>query len=204
MTPTDLRSILVDRSRTLVAEARHYIDASMTYARSSTEQLADTLEGLGTPIRTLQHASTKFTVVSQRYFEELLHVQAAAVRAALEDGAARLRIVAQAEDLRTLVRDQIERLPASRARISADLRHAAQATGKAGRELRDLAGDTYGRLAAGEVPQQKARAKRAKPTPAKRAAAASKTSTRQGRSTKARPAQRKAHTKRTGGARKRA
>jgi len=201
MTPTDLRSILADRSRTLVAGARHYIDTSMTYARSSTEQLADRLEGLGTPIRTLQHASAKFTVVSQRYFEELLDVQAAAVRAALEDGAARLRIVAQAEDLRTLVRDQIERLPASRARISADLRHAAQATGKAGRELRDLAGDTYGRLTAGEVPQQKARAK---PTSGKRSTAASKTSNHQGRSTKARPAQRKARTKRTGGARKRA
>jgi hypothetical protein len=152
MTQTDIRETLIDRSRTLVSQARSYVDASLAYARESTEQLADAIEHLDGPVKTLRTAGTRLTVLSQRYAEELLTVQAAFIESALEDSAARLRLVAKADDLRSLVRSQVDRLPKSRARVSADWRRATTATSKVGRELRELAGETYGHLVEGTTP----------------------------------------------------
>jgi phasin family protein len=152
MTQTDIRETLIDRSRTLMTQARSYVDASIAYARESTVQLADAIENLDGPVKTLRTAGTRLTLLSQRYAEELLTVQAAMIESALEDSAARLRMVAKAEDLRSLLRDQVEQLPKSRARVSADWRRATAATSKVGRELRELAGETYGHLSEGTTP----------------------------------------------------
>ncbi|HSN70421.1 MAG TPA: phasin family protein [Steroidobacteraceae bacterium] len=167
MTQIEIREALMDRSRALAEQARGYVGASIALARESTEQLADALESLDAPVATLRDAGTRLTVLSQRFAAELLTAQASAVETALADSAARLRLAAKAEDLRSLLREQVDRLPASRERLSGDLRHAAAATTRAGRELRELATETYSDLLAGNTKPRAKRTARGQKRPAR-------------------------------------
>jgi hypothetical protein len=180
---------LIQRTRGFASQARSYADTTAEAARESAVRLATMIEGLEAPVRTLSTAGTGATAVSQRFVADLLAVQAETVEAALEDGAARLRMAASAPGFRSIVKKQVEELPASGKRIKSNLRKAADATARAGRDLRALATSTYGDLIAqtkgaanASVKRRKSPARKAKaPSAARKTTRTTKAKTTRGR-----------------------
>jgi Phasin protein len=146
MVTTEYTRSLVTKGRDVAEQARAYLDSSMSYARQSTENLAGFIESLETPVKTLADAGTRLAALSQRFAERMVTVNAKVVGNVLAESAGRLRTAAKANDLKSLVRGQMKRVPASRERLAHEWRDAAQATTDAGRELKALAGNTYKQL----------------------------------------------------------
>jgi hypothetical protein len=73
-------------------------------------------------------------------------MQSGALTAAIAEFAVRLERAARASNVVGLVRDQVELLPATRARVAGDAGRVLQIVTSAGREIRDLATETFERV----------------------------------------------------------
>jgi hypothetical protein len=85
---------------------------------------------------------------------------------AISDAALRLERASRADNILELVREQIEMIPATRARIVEDAQRAAEIFKHAGRDLRGVASNLYERVletAEEKVPEVKVKVVKRKP-----------------------------------------
>lgn len=128
-------------------------------ARRGASRAADTAEAVRAPLAALGQALQDLNALSARYAGRMLEQNAAASQAALADAARRLRQLARSPDLVSAWQQQQQSLPALRDRFGTDLRATLNIVAEGGRELADLALETYEWLAKPAKPLPKARAK---------------------------------------------
>ena len=144
---------------------------SVETVREAVVGSAENLKALKSPVRTLARSGVKVTAVSQNAVASLIELQSDMLTSALSDAALRLERASRADNILELVREQIEMIPATRARIVEDAQRAALIIKHAGRDLRGVASSLYERVvetAEEKIPEVKVKV--AKRKPAKRAA----------------------------------
>ena len=105
------------------------------------------MKALQEPLRTVTHSGVKLTNVSHAALLDLMALQLEVVTAALSDAAAQLERVAQSDNVSDLVRGQADELRATRARVVDDVKRAVSIVRDAGRGVRDVATETYAKVA---------------------------------------------------------
>ena len=91
----------------------------------------------------IARSGVKLTAVSQTAVASLIELQSDMLTSALSDAALRLERASRADNVVDLVRDQIEMIPATRARIVEDAQRAVTIFKAAGRDLRGVATNVY-------------------------------------------------------------
>jgi phasin family protein len=114
----------------------------------------------------------KLTNVSHEAVLSLMALQLEVVTSALSDAAAQLERVAQSDNVRDLVSGQADQLRAVRERVVGDVSRAVWIVREAGRGAREVATETYAKVA------RPAKRAAARPAAKKRAVRKSKTKTR--------------------------
>jgi len=128
---------------------------------------AEGLKSLKSPVRTLARSGVKITTVSQTAVVNLIELHSDVLTSAISDAALRLERASRADNIVELVREQLEMIPATRARIVEDAQRAALIFKHAGRDLRGVATHIYERVV--ETGEEKAPAVRTAKRKAKRA-----------------------------------
>jgi hypothetical protein len=149
-----------------VSRIRH---ETLRSARVAAHGGAESLKALRTPVRTVARGGIRLCTVSQTAVQDLIELQSAAVTAALNELALRLERAARATDVVELVRDQVEMMPATRARIASDAGRVLGIFTSAGRGIRDVAAQTYERVTDTTEKTRPTRSHRARPKKARRA-----------------------------------
>ena len=140
-----------DTLSTLTRTLRHGVAACVSLtgraAKRSASLAAQGVESAEGRIPTLTAAGRRLTEISHRCADQLLAQGLAGIKGALTDGAARLRMVAQASDLVSLYQGQRATLPASRERIAQELQATWRIVALTTQELAQLARTARGDLA---------------------------------------------------------
>jgi hypothetical protein len=118
-------------------------------ARSGAGSAAKRLEAADVPLEALADAARQLSALSQHYFVRMMDQSVINMRGLITEGAQRLRRAAQAHDVSSLYREQIERWPESRKRLARDARATWTILSGAGGEIAMLARATFERLASG-------------------------------------------------------
>ena len=167
-----MQEFVAEQTAVLQDQVEKIAKGSVETVRETVVGSAESLKALKSPVRTIARSSVKVTTVSQTAVANLIELQSDMLTSALSDAALRLERASRADNIVELFRDQIEMLPATRARIVEDAQRAAQIFKHAGRDLRGVASHLYERVvetAEEKVPEVKVKVvKRRKP--AKRAA----------------------------------
>ena len=145
---------MIDRMQEFVAEQTAVLQGQVEkIAKDSVETVretvvgsAETLKALKSPVRTIARSTIKVTTVSQTAVANLIDLQSDMLTSAISDAALRLERASRAENIVDLFRDQIEMIPATRARIVEDAQRAALIFKHAGRDLRGVASHLYERV----------------------------------------------------------
>ena len=143
---TQVQEFLVGKAQALNDQLTRFRDDSVKSARIAATGSAESLKALRTPVRTVARSGVKLSSVSQSAVQELIELQSDMVTAAISEVALRLERAARAANVIELVRDQVEMMPATRARMAGDAGRVAKIVTSAGREIRNLAATTYGRV----------------------------------------------------------
>ena len=132
-----------DTLSNLTRTLRHGVAACVSLtgraAKRSASLAAQGVESAEGRIPTLTAAGRRLTEISHRCADQLLAQGLAGIKGALTDGAARLRMVAQASDLVSLYQGQRATLPASRERIAQELQATWRIVALTTQELAELA-----------------------------------------------------------------
>jgi hypothetical protein len=114
-------------------------------------------------VRVVAHTGVKLTIVSQKALQSLIELESEVITSALSGAARRFEHAARAEDMLDLVRDQTATLPATRDRLVDEATRGAAIFTDAGREVRKLAVETYGKVfETAREPSPKAKTTRAR------------------------------------------
>ena len=151
---------------------------SVETVREAVVGSAENLKALKSPVRTLARSGVKVTAVSQNAVASLIELQSDMLTSALSDAALRLERASRADNIIELVREQVEMIPATRARIVEDAQRATLIFKHAGRDLRGVATNLYERVletAEENVPEVKVVKRKAKRATRKAPARARKT-----------------------------
>jgi len=151
------------------AQARFvgYTASAVQSARGSARKAAHRVAAARTPVKTLADATERLNDLSHRYVKQLVRQQAQTLEGILTDGAERLERVARADGLKALVADQAELVSASRERLKRDLKATWAIATSTGREIGEVAVETYAHLIHGARTLRKPAAKRASVRPRK-------------------------------------
>jgi len=155
----EMQEFMSEKSQALVDQAQKFRKNPAGFTRKVLVRSAEGLKSLKNPVRKMAHSGVKFTVVSQQTLQSLIEFEAEVVAAALTGAATRLEHAAQAEGVLELVRDQVDLLPATRDRLVDEATRGVAILTDAGREVRKLARETYGKVFEGaerELPRAKA------------------------------------------------
>jgi len=131
--------IALNAARLLQQRAQGYADRALRLAREGAELAAARLEVEGPRLSALAEAGLRATELSYQCLDQLLRQGLTGARAALTDGAERLRITAEAGSLSALYDAQRATLPASRKRIARELGSAWEIVLATSRELAKVA-----------------------------------------------------------------
>lgn len=159
---SQMQEFVAGRAQALNNQVRRFRHQTIRSARLAANGGAESLKGLKTPLRTVARGGVRLSTVSQTAVQELIELQSEALTATLNEFALRLERAARAAGVAELVRDQVEMMPATRARLAADAGRVVEIFASAGRELRDVAAKTYERVADTEK-STPARSHRARP-----------------------------------------
>jgi hypothetical protein len=138
-----VQEFVAGQATALAGRVRKVRRNSLTSARDAVRNSADSIRSLKSPVRTFARSGIKLTSVSQTLSQNLIELQTDIFSAAITDAALRLERAARAGSLVELVRNQIELVPATRTRITADAQRVARIFREAGREVRAVATQTY-------------------------------------------------------------
>jgi hypothetical protein len=165
-----MQEFVAEQTAVLQGQVEKIAKESVATVRESAVGGAETLKAFKAPVRTIARSTIKVTTVSQTAVASLIDLQSDMLTSAISDAALRLERASRADNIVELVREQIEMIPATRARIVEDAQRAAQIFKHAGRDLRGVASSLYERVvetAEEKVPEVTVRVSRRKP--AKRA-----------------------------------
>lgn len=157
--------------RQVQARVAGYADSAVQSARGSVRKAADRVTAARAPVKTLAEATQRLNDVSHRYVEQLVRQQVQTLEGVITDGAKRLERAAKAEGFKALVVNQAELMSASRDRLTRDLKATWAIASSTGREIGEVAVETYAQLVHGAKTIRKPAARRAsaRPRKAKRA-----------------------------------
>ena len=162
---SQMQEFVADQRAALSSQVSKIRKESVDNVREAAVGSAESLKSLKSPVRTLARSGIKITNVSQTAVASLIELQSDMVTAAISDAALRLERASRAENLIELVREQVEMIPATRARIVEDAQRAKLIFKHAGRDLRGVATNLYERVvepAEEKAPAVKAAKRRAK------------------------------------------
>jgi len=142
-----VQEFVAERAATIAGKVRKARKNSLASAREAARGSAESIKSLRSPGRVVSRAGIKLTTVSQSLSQNLIELQADVVTSAISELALRLERAANAETIVDLFRDQIELVPATRARITGDAQRAAQILRDAGRDIRSVATHAFERIA---------------------------------------------------------
>jgi hypothetical protein len=172
----EMQEFMNEQTQALAHQAQKFRRNPVGFMRKALVDSAEGFKSLKSPVRMVAHSGVKLTVVSQNALQGLIELQSEVITSALTGAATRFEHAAHAEDILELVRVQTDMLPATRDRIVDEATRGAAIFKDAGREVRKLALQTYGKVfepVAKELPKAKAtrarKAKRAASKPAARA-----------------------------------
>jgi len=143
---SQMKDFVADQTSALATQVSKMRKESVESVREVVVGSAENLKALKSPVRTIARSGIKVTNVSQATVAGLIELQSDMLTAALTDAALRLERASRAESVVELVREQIEMIPATRARLVEDAQHAAQIFKHAGRDLRGVATHLYERV----------------------------------------------------------
>ena len=182
---SQLQEFVVDKAQALNDQVTRIRQGSVKSARVAVQGSAESLKGLKNPVRLVARSGVRLSTVSQTAVQELIELQSEALTAAITEFALRLERVARAASVGELVRAQVEMLPATRARVAGDAGRVLQIVTSTGREIRDLATETFERVTeAAEKPAPVRSRRRKAKKAARRSATRSRKAAARGRPTK--------------------
>jgi len=162
----EMQEFMNEQTQALAHQAQKFRKNPVGFVRKALVDSAEGFKSLKSPVRMVAHSGIRLTVVSQNALQSLIELQSEVITAALTGAATRFEHAAQAEDILDLVRDQTDLLPATRDRLVDEATRAVAIVTDAGREVRKLATQTYGKVfetAEKELPKAKTtRARKAK------------------------------------------
>jgi hypothetical protein len=142
-----VREFVSEQQQLLARQARKLGKAPGKVVRGAAARSAKRVKALQEPLRTVTHSGVKLTNVSHAALLDLMALQLEVVTSALSDAAAQLERVAQSNNVSDLVRGQADELRATRARVVDDVKRAVSIVRDAGRGVRDVATETYTKVA---------------------------------------------------------
>jgi hypothetical protein len=142
-----MQDFVAEKAQSLSDQVTRMRQESIKSARVAAQGSAESLKALKTPVRTVARGGIRLSAVSQSALQELIELQSETLTAAINEVALRLERAARAENVIELVRDQVEMIPATRARLAADAGRVVAIFTTAGRGIRDVAAQTYERVA---------------------------------------------------------
>jgi len=162
----EMQEFMNEQTQALAHQAQKFRKNPVGFMRKALVDSAESFKSLKSPVRMVAHSGVKLTVVSQNALQSLIEWQSEVITAALTGAATRFEHAAHAEDILDLVRDQTDMLPATRDRLLDEATRGVAIVTDAGREVRKLAMQTYGKVfetAEKELPKAKTtRARKAK------------------------------------------
>jgi hypothetical protein len=165
---SQMQEFVVGKAQALNGQVARIRQESLRSARAAAQDSAESLKSLKNPVRVIARSGVRFSAVSQTAVQELIELQSDMLTAAISEVALRLERASRADSVVELVRDQVDMLPATRARIADDAGRAVQIVATAGRELRGVARQAYARVADTAVPPAAPRRARRRPKKAPR------------------------------------
>jgi hypothetical protein len=141
-----MQEFVAEQTAVLQGQVEKIAKESVETVRETVVGSAETLKALKSPVRTIARSTIKVTTVSQTAVASLIDLQSDMLTSAISDAALRLERASRADNIVDLVRDQIEMIPATRARIVEDAQRAALIFKHAGRDLRGVASHLYERV----------------------------------------------------------
>lgn len=151
---SQMQEFVAEQTSALTGQVEKLRKESVETVREAVVGSADTLKSFKSPVRVFARSGVKLTTVSQTAVASLIELQSDMLTSALSDAALRLERASRAENVIELVREQIELLPATRARMVEDAQRAALIFKHAGRDLRGVALHVYERVV--ETAEEKA------------------------------------------------
>jgi hypothetical protein len=178
----DMQEFMNEQVQALTHQTEQFRKNPVGFMRKALVDSAENFKSLKSPVRVVAHSSVKLTAISQNALQSLIELESEVITSALSGAARRFEHAARAEDLLDLVRDQTATLPATRDRIVDEATRRVAIVRDAGREVRKLAVETYGKVFEGaREPLPKAgtaRARKAKRVVRKARGAVSKSGAR--------------------------
>ncbi|MCZ6561166.1 MAG: hypothetical protein O6931_09810 [Gammaproteobacteria bacterium] len=111
---------------------------AMDQAKNSTQVAANAVDSLKNPAHILNSASMKLNDLSHDYFKRLLKEQRKIVDGVVADGAKRIRVMADADNLKELWETQQALFPATRDRVVTNVKETLEILGHTRDGLKDL------------------------------------------------------------------
>jgi hypothetical protein len=141
-----MQDFVAEQTAVLQDQVEKIRKESVETVREAVVGSAVNLKALKSPVRTIARSTVKVTSVSQTAVASLIELQSDMLTAAISDAALRLERASRADNIIELVREQVEMLPATRARIVEDAQRAVMIVKHAGRDLRGVATHLYERV----------------------------------------------------------
>jgi len=142
-----VKEFVNEQAQVLAAQATRLRRAPGKAMRGAAAKSAKGIRALQGPVRVVTHSGVKLTNVSHEAVLSLMALQLEVVTSALSDAAAQLERVAQSDNVKDLVSGQADELRAVRARIVSDVNRAVSIVRNAGRGAREVATETYTKVA---------------------------------------------------------
>lgn len=166
-----VKQFVNEQAQVLAEQATRLRRAPGKVVRGAAAKSAKGIRALQAPVRVVTHSGVKLTNVSHEAVLSLMALQLEVVTSALSDAATQLERVAQADNVTDLVRGQADELRAVRERVVNDVNRAVSIVRNAGRGAREVATETYTKVAR---PAKAAKAKTTRARKAKRTVRKSK------------------------------
>lgn len=115
-------------------------------AREGVTQAANAIAGAHRPVETLVSAAQRLNDLTHDAVAQLMRQNAGTIDGLIDGSVDRLRQLAQADDLKSFIRQQAALNPALRARVSRELAALWSLAAKTGLEVGTLASETYAEL----------------------------------------------------------
>ncbi len=143
---SQMQEFVVEKAQALNEQVTRIRQESVHSARAAAQGSAESLKTLKDPVRVVARSGVKLSALSQGAVQELIELQSEMLTAAISEFAQRLERASRAASVVELVREQVEMLPATRARIADDAGRAVQIVATAGREIRGVATQAFERV----------------------------------------------------------
>ena len=142
-----VKQFVSEQAQALQGQANKLRRAPGKVVRGAAAASAKRVRALQDPLRAVTHSGVRLTNVSHEALLSLMALQLDVVTSALSDAATQLERLAESDNVTDLVRGQADELRAVRERIVGDVGRAVSIVRDAGRGARDVANETYTKVA---------------------------------------------------------